>query len=120
MYSEPSKRVESFGDFGYATDLAGMGAYNDPWYHSTTQKYKCYACAFTFNLDAIVRFSRREGITLEDAGILKHITANPCCKFLNKLSREYQTWILSKYPYQVLVFRILLFYTGRYIYLRII
>ena len=76
-----------------------MGAYNDTWYHDETKRYKCYDCALNFNVDAIVRFARREKIGLTAAGILKHITANPCCGFLHGLSEEYRTWILSKLPY---------------------
>lgn len=79
-----------------------MGAYNDDWYHGESNRYKCHDCAFTFNVDDIVRFSRREKIGLPAAGIMKHITANPCCGFLHKLSEEYKTWILSKLSYFIL------------------
>ena len=98
VYSELSKRIESFGEVQYATDLAAMGAYDDPWYHSEKQRYKCYECAFTFDLDAILRFARREKVGLEKAGILTHIIENPCCQFLHKLSKEYKAWALSKHP----------------------
>ena len=101
-YSELSKRIESFGEFCYASDFAEMGAYNDDWYYGESNRYKCYSCAFAFNVDDIVRFSRREKIGLSAAGIIKHITANPCCGFLHKLSSGYRIWILSKLSYSLL------------------
>ena len=101
-YSELSKRIESFGEFCYASDFAEMGAYNDDWYYGESNRYKCYSCAFAFNVDDIVRFSRREKIGLSAAGIIKHITANPCCGFLHKLSSGYRIWILSKLSHSLL------------------
>ena len=52
------------------------------------------------------REARRKFCFLSACHFCEHVFGNTCCKFLHKLSREYQTWILSKYPYQVFVFRL--------------
>ena len=87
-YSTSERRLLSFMDQNYATELSQVGAYSDKMKIRTL--ISCFTCGLNFDVEEIKRLSEEYFINFLKASWFFHVKSHPWCTFIQKQGSKYE------------------------------